>query len=52
MAIALRSNSQMSYPILSGPLGHSNIDSTMIYTHVFNRGPAGVQRHGDRMFLS
>jgi hypothetical protein len=25
--------------------------TTMIYTHVLNRGPAGVQSPADRMFL-
>jgi integrase len=24
-------------------LGHSNVKTTMIYTHVLNRGPAGVR---------
>jgi len=30
MAIALRSNSQISYPILSELLGHSDVSTTMI----------------------
>ena len=25
-------------------LGHSNVKTTMIYTHVLNRGPSGVRR--------
>ncbi|MGQ3685484.1 MAG: tyrosine-type recombinase/integrase [Candidatus Loosdrechtia sp.] len=25
-------------------LGHSDVKTTMIYTHVFNRGPAEVHR--------
>jgi integron integrase len=33
-------------------LGHSNVSTTMIYTHVLNRGPAGVRSPADRMFLS
>jgi integron integrase len=33
-------------------LGHHDVSTTMIYTHVLNRGPAGVQSPVDRMFLS
>ena len=33
-------------------LGHSDVSITMIYTHVLNRGPAGVRSPADRMFLS
>jgi integron integrase len=32
-------------------LGHQGVSTTMIYTHVLNRGPAGVQSPADRMFL-
>lgn len=32
-------------------LGHRNVSTTMIYTHVLNRGPAGVRSPADRMFL-
>jgi integron integrase len=33
-------------------LGHRDVNTTMIYTHVLNRGPAGVQSPADRMFRS
>ncbi len=29
--------------------GHPDVNTTMIYTHVLNRGPAGVQSPADRM---
>ena len=32
-------------------LAHQDVSTTMIYTHVLNRGPAGVQSPADRMFL-
>ena len=32
-------------------LGHRDVSTTMIYTHVLNRGPAGVQSPADRMFM-
>jgi integrase len=31
------------------PLGHANLATTMIYTHVLNRGPAGIQSPLDRL---
>ena len=33
-------------------LGHRDVNTTMIYTHVLNRGPAAVRSPADRMFLS
>ena len=33
-------------------LGHQDVSTTLIYTHVLNRGPAGVRSPADRMFLS
>ena len=30
-------------------LGHRNVKTTMIYTHVLNRGPAGVSSPVDRL---
>jgi len=31
-------------------LGHRDVTTTMIYTHVVNRGPAAVKSPADRMF--
>ena len=33
-------------------LGHRDVTTTMIYTHVLNRGPAAVRSPADRMFPS
>jgi site-specific recombinase XerD len=30
-------------------LGHKHVATTMIYTHVLNHGPAGVQSPADRL---
>ena len=30
-------------------LGHRDVNTTMIYTHVLNRGPAGVRSPADRI---
>jgi integron integrase len=32
-------------------LGHRDVSTTMVYTHVLNLGPAGVRSPADRMFL-
>jgi integrase len=32
-------------------LGHRDVTTTMFYTHVLNRGPAGVRSPADRIFL-
>jgi len=29
--------------------GHNDVATTMIYTHVLNRGPAGVQSSADQL---
>jgi len=33
-------------------LGHRDVTTTMVYTHVLHRGPAGVRSPADRMFLA
>ena len=32
-------------------LGHRDVSTKMLYTHVLNRGPAGVRSPADRNFM-
>ena len=49
---AVRSGAGIAKQATQELLGHSDVSTTMIYTHVLNRGPAGVRSPADRMFLS
>jgi len=33
-------------------LGHRDVSTTMVYTHVLNRGPLGARSPADRIVLS
>jgi len=60
--VALRSSSGWAYPVLVGRCSRGgarrsrsrpgqDVSTTMIYTYVPNRGPAGSQSSAGRMFL-
>jgi hypothetical protein len=51
-ASMLTDNAAGAWRIAESPeelLGHENVGATMIYTHVFNRGPGGVRSPVDSL---